>query len=123
MPVKHVSGKRVYFIYKNVRKKNITEQIIQTISANLENEIKDILQKPGKNIWLFGGAELTASLLNLNLVDELMISVHPLILGKGKLLFNNIGKRKNLKLTDVKTFSTGLVQLYTVFRKTKVIID
>jgi len=73
MPDKHVLGKRVYFIYKNVRKKNITEQIIQTTSANLENEIKDILQKPGKNIWLFGGAELTASLLNLNLVDELMI--------------------------------------------------
>ncbi|WP_422081609.1 dihydrofolate reductase family protein [Ulvibacterium sp.] len=87
------------------------------ISGNIENGVRDLLNTPGKDIWLFGGADLTTSMLNLNLVDELMISVHPLLLGKGKPLFNAIKGRKKLILTDTKTFSTGLVQLYYTVEK------
>lgn len=84
----------------------------RVIRGNIENEVRDLLNAPGKDIWLFGGANLTTTMLNLNLVDELMISVHPLLLGKGKPLFSAIEGRKKLRLTDTKTFSTGLVQLY-----------
>jgi len=65
----------------------------------------------GKNIWLFGGAELTKNFLNLNLLDELQLSVHPIILGKGKLLFNEIQNKINLILIDEKKYSSGLIQL------------
>ena len=65
----------------------------------------------GKNIWLFGGAGLTTSLLNLGLVDEISLAVHPIILGGGKPLFNNIKERIHLKLADIKNFSSGLVSL------------
>lgn len=82
------------------------------ISENIREEVERIKNSPGKDIWLFGGANLTTTLINMDLVDELMISVHPLLLGKGKPLFVAIEKRKKLKLTDTKTFSTGLVQLY-----------
>ena len=51
-------------------------------------------------------------MINLDLVDELMIAVHPLILGNGKPLFEKIDLPKKLKLTDSKTYSTGLVQLF-----------
>ena len=87
------------------------------IRKNIKKEIEEIINKPGKDIWLFGGASLSTSIINLNLVDELMISVHPLILGKGKPLFIDIKNRKKLKLTDTKSFSTGLVQLYYSFEK------
>ncbi|RKN79670.1 dihydrofolate reductase family protein [Ulvibacterium marinum] len=87
------------------------------ISGNIENEVRDLINAPGKDIWLFGGANLTTTMLNLNLVDELMISVHPLLLGKGKPLFSAIERRKKLRLTDTKTFSTGLVQLYYTVEK------
>jgi len=90
---------------------------LQIISSDIEKEVKEIINSPGKDIWLFGGASLTASMINLNLVDELMISVHPLILGKGKPLFSDIETRKKLKLKDTKTFSTGLVQLYYEIEK------
>jgi dihydrofolate reductase len=90
----------------------IQEQDTIVISSKIDEEINNILRQPGKNIWLFGGAEITTFLLNIDLVNELIISVHPLILGKGKPLINAVEQRKQLKLNDVKTFSTGLVQLY-----------
>ncbi len=94
-----------------------TDAHSRVINGNIENEVQDLLNAPGKDIWLFGGANLTTTMINLNLVDELMISVHPLILGKGKPLFNAIEGRKKLRLTDTKTFSTGLVQLYYTVEK------
>ena len=85
---------------------------ITIISENIEQEVQKILQDEGKDIWLFGGASLTTEMLNLNLVDELMIALHPIILGGGMPLFMNIKNRKKLKLLDTKIFSTGLVQLF-----------
>lgn len=84
----------------------------RVISSDIEKEVKDILNEPGKDIWLFGGAEIIRTLLNLNLVHEMIISVHPLILGEGKPLFTEIKERKKLTLKDTRTYSTGLVQLY-----------
>ena len=49
--------------------------------------------------------------MNLGLVDELSLAVHPILLGGGKPLFNNINDRVTLTLTDTKTYSTGLVSL------------
>lgn len=94
--------------------KTIETSIVNTqiISENIEDEVNRIKNAEGKDIWLFGGANLISSLLRLNLVDELMISVHPLILGKGKNLFIDIDKRIPLKYKETKTYSTGLVQLY-----------
>jgi dihydrofolate reductase len=85
------------------------------ISENLETEVKNIKNQSGKDIWLFGGANLTTTFINSGLVDELMLSVHPLLLGQGKHLFKDIKSRVNLKLKDAKAFSTGLVQLYYQF--------
>lgn len=81
------------------------------INGNIEAEVSRIKNEPGKDIWLFGGASLTASLLNLGLVDEIGLAVHPIILGGGKQLFNNIKDRVHLTLVDTKTYSTGLVYL------------
>ena len=81
------------------------------IKGDIKNEIEKIKKDKGKDIWLFGGASLTTSLMNLGLVDELSLAVHPILLGSGKPLFNNITDRINLKLIDTKTYSTGLVSL------------
>lgn len=81
------------------------------VTGDIAKEVRDIKNRPGKDIWLFGGAALTASLMNLGLIDEFWLSVHPVVLGGGKPLFQNISGRKNLKLMDVHTYSTGLVSL------------
>ncbi|HXR80277.1 MAG TPA: dihydrofolate reductase family protein, partial [Saprospiraceae bacterium] len=85
------------------------------IKDNIKNEVEKIKAQEGKDIWLFGGASLTTSLMNLGLVDEMWLAVHPILLGAGKLLFQNIQGRIRLTLTDVKSYSTGLVSLiYTL---------
>lgn len=75
------------------------------------DEVAGILRQPGKDIWLFGGAELTTAFINAGLVNEIRMSVHPILLGSGKPLFQNIKGRKNLRLIETKSYETGLVQL------------
>ena len=81
------------------------------VKGDIETEVKRIKNEPGKDIWLFGGASLTSSLLKLNLVDEITLAVHPIILGAGKRLVEHISARIHLELIDSKTYSSGLVML------------
>lgn len=87
------------------------DQDVKYISDNLLEEINALKRKPGKDIWLYGGASLITTLLNLGVIDEFRLSVHPVILGEGKPLFAEIKQRANLKLIESKTFSSGVVQL------------
>ena len=88
------------------------------IKEDIKTKVEKIKNEKGKDIWLFGGASLTTSLMNLGLVDELSLAVHPILLGAGKPLFNNIKDRINLTLVDAKTYSTGVVSLtYIVGQK------
>ena len=85
------------------------------IKSDIESEVLKIKNSPGKDIWLFGGAGLTTALLNLGLIDEVSLAVHPIILGAGKPLFSDIKNRVPLTLADTKTYSSGLVSLtYTL---------
>ena len=81
------------------------------ISGDLETEMKKMKESAGEDIWLFGGASLTTAFVNLGLVDEFWLAVHPIILGAGKPLFQNINDRKKLTLLESKTYDTGLVSL------------
>jgi dihydrofolate reductase len=81
------------------------------VNGDIEAEVRRIKNEPGKDIWLFGGASLTTSLMNLGLVDEIILAVHPIILGGGKPLFSQIATRILLTLMDTKSYSSGLVLL------------
>ncbi len=74
-------------------------------------EILRIKQEPGQNIMIFGSGTLVEQLTNLGLIDEYHLMVNPVLLGKGKPLFNNIRDRVNLKLFNTETFSSGIVLL------------
>jgi dihydrofolate reductase len=90
--------------------KNITGNRV-LVNGEIKAAVQKIKSEPGKDIWLFGGADLSASLLNHGLVDEMTLAVHPLLLGRGKPLFQNIKKRINLELTASKTYPNGLMML------------
>jgi dihydrofolate reductase len=94
----------------STRLKEITEGAI-LIRDNIKDEVERIKNEEGKDIWLFGGAGLTTSLINMGLVDELSLALHPIILGKGTSLFRDLKNRIRLKLIDSKIYSTGLVSL------------
>lgn len=83
----------------------------EVFSENMLEEIYRIKNQPGKDIFLFGGAEIITQLLNADLIDEMHLAVHPIILGKGKALFQNIIERKQFSLINSIKYDTGLVQL------------
>ncbi len=81
------------------------------INENIPEEVNKLKNNPGKDIWLYGGASLITAFIDLGLVDEFKLSVHPVILGDGRPLFIDIKQRLNLKLINTRTFSSGVVQL------------
>lgn len=81
----------------------------ETISGDIAEQVKALKNSSGKDIWLFGGASLTTTFINEGLLDEMSLAVHPLLLGAGKPLFNNIDGRKYFKLTQSTAYSSGLV--------------
>lgn len=82
------------------------------IRGDIAKEVGRIKEEQGKDIWLFGGAELTGFFLGAGLIDELQLAVHPLLLGRGKPLFSGINYRTGWTLIEARPYSTGLVQLF-----------
>jgi dihydrofolate reductase len=81
------------------------------IKGNVVEEITKLKQQPGKNIGVTGSGTLVRSLLENNLLDELQLLVHPIVVGTGKRLFPDGTAQKGLKLANAKTFSTGVLSL------------
>ena len=82
------------------------------IRDNLKEEILKLKQQPGKAIST-GGVELPAKLIELGLVDEFHMVVHPVIVGQGRRLFTEMSLPENqdLKLIDTKTLSSGCIAM------------
>jgi dihydrofolate reductase len=91
--------------------KNIDWESARLANRDIEEEVLELKQQPGKNI-LVGSPGLIVSLMNLHLVDELQLCVHPVIAGQGLPLFKNINEHTMLKLVNTKTFDSGAVILY-----------
>lgn len=81
------------------------------IRGNPVEEINRLKQLPGKNIGVAGSPTLVRSLLQNDLLDELILMVHPVIVGNGKHLFKDGDNLKRLKLVDSKTTRSGVVIL------------
>ncbi|MCA0447923.1 MAG: dihydrofolate reductase family protein [Bacteroidetes bacterium] len=87
---------------------------IQFYSGDLKDLVFGLKNKPGRLIFCDGGAELVTELLKLDLIDELIISVIPVLLGDGISLFNPGRPERKLKLLSSKAYESGLVQVHYV---------
>ena len=81
-------------------------------SGNLTEKIALLRSQPGKHIYCDGGAETILQLLKGNLVDELIVSIVPILLGNGIRLFGANFLEQKLKLVKSQQFEKGLVQLH-----------
>ncbi|WP_458208053.1 dihydrofolate reductase family protein [Haladaptatus sp. NG-SE-30] len=81
------------------------------IDGNVAEEVVELKQQDGEGIGIVGSGTLVRSLLDYELVDELVLNVHPLVLGDGKRLFEAGSERTTLNLVDSETFDTGVVSL------------
>lgn len=79
--------------------------------GDLQEEIARLKEQPGKDIALFGSADLASTLMRLGLIDQCRIFVNPVVLGAGNPMFKNI-ERMSLKLVKAQPFRSGNVLLY-----------
>lgn len=81
------------------------------LEEGFEQNVKKLMQKDGKDIWVVGGGVLISSMLDMGLIDEMLITITPVILGEGIPLFPNAPKETKLELIHTETFKTGFVNL------------
>ena len=80
------------------------------ISGDLTEEVARLKNQAGQNVLVFGSGELVSGLLQRHLLDELRLLVYPVILGRGKRLFQE-GPPIGLTVADTVAFSSGVVLL------------
>ena len=81
------------------------------LNKNIPERIRQFKKQPGKNIALLGSAFTANYLLEQNLVDEYFLLVYPILIGKGKPLFNTEAMQKVLSLLESKVMANGILQV------------
>ncbi len=112
--MKHVDefphkDKTTYIITRHYK---ASEGNLHYYNGDLKKLISQLKSQEGKNIFCDGGAEMVNLLLKDKLIDELIISVIPVLLGEGTRLFKDGRPEQSLKLISSKSYEKGLVQLH-----------
>lgn len=83
----------------------------ETVLTDIKAFVEGLRQTEGKNIWLVGGRTLIRPFLEHALLDELVLSVHPVLLGSGIPLLSETALTTPLRLISSQSYDSGLVQL------------
>ena len=81
------------------------------LSGDLDKLVNEELKAKYRNVWVVGGAMLVKEFIRLKLAEEIRLSILPIILGDGKLFFEQIGQEHALHLKDVTPYKSGMVEL------------
>jgi dihydrofolate reductase len=81
------------------------------MSGDIGGALEDLKRREGKTIWLIGGSALVGEAITHDLLDELIVSVHPIVLGNGVPLFPRGLPKRQFQFIKSKPFNSGLVQL------------
>jgi dihydrofolate reductase len=81
------------------------------VKGELVEEVRKMKRAPGSNLVILGSGSIVSQLAQAGLVDEFQLAVHPLVLGKGRTLFEGLTERFALKLKTTRAFKNGNVLL------------
>ncbi len=90
---------------------NVPEPVV-AVAGDAEQIVATILVHGCRQIWLVGGGEVVAAFRAQRLIDEYILTVHPVLLGAGIPLFTPLPLEEPLQLLNTKTYPSGLVQLH-----------
>ncbi len=90
--------------WKNSTRKNST-----LLNGDAADAVARLKKRPGKDLLVLGSGTLVQALMCINLVDEYVLLIHPLVLGSGRRLLGDGGAFAALRLVDTKTTTTGVV--------------
>ena len=109
------TGKNSYVVTTDKDFKSPTPDT-SIVTSNLIEFVNDLKNKNEKDIWLIGGGQLITFFLNHDLLDKMILTVIPMIIGEGISLFPDNPKETSWHLENVERFETGVVNL-TYIRK------
>ena len=107
-------GKETYVL---TREKLNPIGTVQFYSGDLSDLISTLKSKSGKHIFVDGGAQTVHRFLKEGLLDEIIISFIPILLGEGIRLFQEGFSEQKLKLIESKNYPSGLVQVHYQIKK------
>lgn len=107
MPFPYLDKKNYVFS----RSPNPPAEHVEFISHNAVEFMKQLKKQVGQNIWLIGGGQLNTLVLNAGLLDEIILTYIPIVLGKGIPLFADGAREHMLKLQNTRTYDNGFTQL------------
>ncbi|MEO0895861.1 MAG: dihydrofolate reductase family protein [Bacteroidota bacterium] len=102
---------KINYVFTREAGKEDTDQV-KFFSGDIPSFLKKLKQQAKEHIWLIGGGEIIRICLSADLVDELRIFVHPIVLGKGIPLFIPQEQQINFQLKKVNPFPNGLLELH-----------
>jgi dihydrofolate reductase len=104
------SDQKTYVVTSNKDYKTKTDNtfVLNELNEKVIEEMKTISKK---NIWLVGGGQLITEFINHDAVDEMTITIIPIILGKGIRLFTDDTQETKLELVDTESWGSGMVNL------------
>ncbi|HEX7720748.1 MAG TPA: dihydrofolate reductase family protein [Pyrinomonadaceae bacterium] len=100
------SKKKVAALKKNLATKK-ADQNVDVISEDVARFVSKLKRKKGKGIVVFGGGELAKGLFEADLIDEVVLNIHPVLLGSGIPLFHELKQQIDLELLDCKVLEGG----------------
>ncbi|NJM72176.1 MAG: dihydrofolate reductase [Scytonema sp. RU_4_4] len=103
-------GKKSFVFSKTVPVEK--DDNVEFVRSDWQSFINRLRQTSGHDMWLVGGAQTIHYFMKHGFVDELILSIHPIILGNGiPLIVNDSNLETVLELKDVKTYDSGLLQV------------
>jgi dihydrofolate reductase len=85
-----------------------TELLVVKSDQDLVDAVKTVKQQPGKNLGVPGGIRTAQTFVRLDLIDEYVLMVHPVVIGNGQRVFTD---RVNLELVSTKTYPSGVMRV------------
>ncbi|MDH6310325.1 dihydrofolate reductase [Dysgonomonas sp. PFB1-18] len=90
---------------------NSTKENIHFVTNNIIEIISSLKEEQGRDIWLVGGGELISMFLNYDLIDEMIITYIPILLGDGIPLFPKSEKESKWHLLNRKSYNNGVLSI------------
>ena len=111
------SKKKREALKKKLAAKKMPDPNVEIVTEDAAKFVSELKKGKGKGIVVFGGGELAKSLFEADLIDEIVLNIHPVLLGSGIPLFHEIKKQIDLALLDCKILKGGyLAVTYRVKR-------
>jgi dihydrofolate reductase len=103
-----INAVQKYVVSDTLKEADITWNPTTIIrGADLEKTVSELRERPGGYIYVYGSPTMVRALLAADLVDELLLTIEPIVLGGGKTIFPDNGEAMPFELVSTKAASTG----------------